>query len=165
MNSGATNPNVPRTHSALAMSRHADGSLGLERELVPLDASMELDSFAPRVAVFFPAEDQQALIVGIRVFNPPREIQIQRIGVDHYPLVVSRFDAAVYNLGDELPPLEPSDQPYLGELLRFCKVDWPVISRLHPLEITAAPFGCPAACPNLDAVLIVRLQSPTPPYR
>jgi hypothetical protein len=139
------------------LSAYRGGDLEVAPQLVPLDATFPLANGAPIVHLLEPPEGEFAVCRGFRCFNRSREVVIRAVHVNGIPCLRTPVDAAAYNLGYDLPPLEPSDEPYVGELLRFCKVNWPVFSKAHPLMIEAVPWGNPCDVPSLDAIVVVEL--------
>jgi hypothetical protein len=157
-----------QSQSSHVLSAYRGGDLQIAPQLVPLDASFDLTSGTLTAKLVTPGEGEFALPRGIRVFNGAREVAIHSIRVNDIECLRGRIDAAAYNLGNELPPLEPprdDNPPYAGELLRFCAVDhWPVFAKNMPLIIEAQPFGNPhpADLRSFDAIVVVELHQPGP---
>ncbi len=103
-------------------------------------------------------DSRDGYVRGIRLFHGPREVVIENITFNRYPVLAGPFDAAAYACETPMAPLEfPIDENYRGEALRFCAVNWGVISRERPLSILAKPWGNPAQRSRLCGYLVCEL--------
>lgn len=100
-------------------------------------------------------------VMGVRVFNGPREVIIEKVCMNRYPpyhdsVYRAPFDAAAFNLDGPPLPLLKDGSPYAGEPMRFVKQDLGCIIRHAPMCLVLRPWEKGAVDIRFDALLIVR---------
>lgn len=134
----------------------------MDEWLKPVDISMDLtteawqrkEAEALRHEVGPTEPDLYWFIMGLRVFNKPREVMIEEVVVDCRPMYRHRFDAAAFNLDMPPLPLRNDGKCYVGEPIRFVRQDLGCLALHCPIRFMLRPWE-PGLAVSFDAIMIV----------